>query len=126
VRIHLPENATGTLVLQVLAEAGDQEARFPIFLNVDPQAPGGVVRTTPVAVPGSELPVWVHWYAPVRACWIEAANGDRIELSQSEGGWSGRFRLPEDASGRYALRIVAELENGKTVGVEQWILVRKK
>ena len=125
-RIHLPDDAAGTLVLQVVAEAGDQEARFPIFLNVDPQAPWGVVRTTPVAVPGSELPVWVHWYAPVHACWIEAANGDRIELSQSEGGWSGRFRLPEDASGRYALRIVAELENGETVSVRQWILIRKK
>jgi len=122
-RARLPDDYEGPLPLQVVARAGDQEARFPFFISVSQKAPWGVVRTLPVARPGQELPVAVHWYLPVEQSWLEI-GGEKVELTGNGADWRGKFVIPEGLSGR--LQIVAKATAGseKPIQVRRYVLIR--
>ena len=122
-RVILPEGDPGTLPLTVHAQNGN-EARFPFFLNVSPDAPWGVVRTLPVARPGQKLPLAVHWFAPVETSWVEVA-GTTYLLAGEGADWQGEFEVPEDSRGMLRFQAVAKLENGARVGVSGGALIRK-
>jgi len=122
-RLPLPDDYEGPLQLQVVARAGDQEARFPFFISVNPNAPWGQVRTVPVAKPGQELSLAVHWYAPVERCWIEVA-GKKVELEGSGSDCQGGFKVPDNAERRLQLVAVARTTTGKTIEIKRNLLIR--
>ncbi|WP_456411271.1 hypothetical protein, partial [Oceanithermus sp.] len=121
-RVRVPIDAAGPLALEVEAQ-NDARARFPFFLSVDPKAPWGVVRTYPVAKPGQELPVTVHWYAPVENCWL-IVNEQKIKLSGGGSDFKGRFKVPDDTSGRLKIHAVAVGLGGRDLKIERYLLVR--
>ena len=123
-RVFLPKDAPPTLPLLVTAELDGREvARLPFFLGVNPQAPWGVLRAPPLAAPGQEVPVLVHWYAPVTAARLEAA-GQTVPLEGTGADWRGRWVVPRDAPGRVTLRAVGVLPDGSEVVLERSLVVR--
>jgi len=123
-RLRLPEDYQGPLQLQVVAQAGGEEARYPFFVSVSPTAPWGVLRTLPVARPGQRLPVAVHWYAPASECWLEVA-GERVELSGDGADWQGEITVPQNAQNKLELEAAARLQGRPgTVTIKRFVLIR--
>ena len=122
-RVRLPDDYEGPLPLQVVARAGDQEARFPFFVSVSKKAAWGVVRTLPVAKPGQELPVAVHWYVPVEECWLEVGE-EKVELAGSGADWRGKFSVPENNEKRLLVKAKARTAGGEKIEIERFVLIR--
>ncbi len=123
-RISIPANSGPTLILNLVAMShGVEVTHYPFFLAISNAAPWGQVRTPPVVKPNSRVPLLVHWYAPVRAAWVEV-GGKRVPLVGKGADWRSELRVPAGAGGRFVWRVVAKLANGHEVRLSQAVLVR--
>ncbi len=113
-RVRLPENYAGPLPLQLVARGGGREARFPFFVTVSDKASWGRLRAPPLARPGSELPLAVHWYLPVRDCWLQVGE-KRVPLQGSGADWEGSVAVPAQAGGELLFKVVGLLADGRRV-----------
>lgn len=124
-RIKLAKSYVGPLQLNIVARAGDQEARFPFFITADKAAPWGVVRTAPVAQPGQILPLVIHWYTPVDECRVEIA-GQHTVLKGKEADWQGKIKIPPDiATNKILITLSARLMTGQIIKIKKWLFLRK-
>lgn len=124
-RVAVPGNAKGTLSLYLIAEAqGVELRRYPFFVNVNPRAPWGKVRTLPMVRPGQKgVKVRVHLYAPAESVILEV-GGVRYPLKGGEADWEGYYDVPPAAGERLQLVVRARLVNGREVSLVRFVWVR--
>jgi len=123
-RMRVKEEGSGTLSYRLVAEAGMLRTTYTFFVEVDPRAPWGQLRTRPVVRAGQRgVPVMVHLYAPAEEVWL-AVGARRWALAGREADWKGRYDVPEGVKGRLELVLHARLPNGREVRIRRFVLVR--
>jgi len=124
-RVRLPEDYAGPLPLQLVARGGDREARFPFLVTVSEKAPWGRLRLPPLARPGSELPLAVHWYLPLASCWLQLGEA-RLPLQGAGADWWGSLAVPTDVPGdELSFKVVGVLADGRRIELAGWVAVKK-
>lgn len=122
-RVQLGE-ARGTLRLELVAEGQGAQTSYAFFLEADPKAPWGLLRTRPLVQAGQRgVPVAVHLLAPAKRVWLEV-KGRRYPLTGEGADWQGRYDVPPDIKGKLTLILKAELLSGETIAIQRSVLVR--